>query len=534
MPSGVDSILTMRWAKNKALKKRQGGHGMKILDNRLNPPRHPGLILACVCACTVLVVGLVAATNLAVPILASSSLHPSSSELLWIVDIYVILFACLVIPGGAAGDRFGRKGILIAGLVTFAVGASISAASVNVTSLLLGRAITGVGAALVLPNCVGVLVHATAPDRRVHGLAIWGMTTGLGGLVGNIAGGALLAAGSWRALFWGIVPFALLLALWTSLAVQRSERSPRGLDPAGTILLVAAMVALLIGIIGGPEYGWNSSVVITAFTFSVILGAIWVAVELKVRHPVLDPRLFRILLLSTASLGMLVLFFGSFGLFYLNASLLQYGRGYSVLQAGFAIVPISIPMMFGTRFVPDLVKRIGIPATLSAAFLAVSIGLFGLASAVYQPYLAYAAWLVLIGVGIALALPCLTAEITSALPAEQAGVAGGLQSATRELGSALGVAIVGTVLTESFTRHLPVNFQQHAVPHTVADAIAAAPNQQAAIISAFVSGAQSALHVASIITFLIGILVVAATFRASRHLPDQGLNAAGSTTAPNR
>lgn len=182
MPSGVDSILTMRWAKNKALKKRQGGHGMKILDNRLNPPRHPGLILACVCACTVLVVGLVAATNLAVPILASSSLHPSSSELLWIVDIYVILFACLVIPGGAAGDRFGRKGILIAGLVTFAVGASISAASVNVTSLLLGRAITGVGAALVLPNCVGVLVHATAPDRRVHGLAIWGMTTGLGGL----------------------------------------------------------------------------------------------------------------------------------------------------------------------------------------------------------------------------------------------------------------------------------------------------------------------------------------------------------------
>lgn len=502
--------------------------------NTVNPSRYPGLILACVCACTVLVVGLVAAINLAVPILASNSLHPSSSELLWIVDAYVVLFACLVIPGGAAGDRFGRKGILIAGLVTFAAGAAISAASANVTSLLLGRAITGVGAALVLPNCVGVLVHATAPDRRGRALAIWGMTTGLGGLVGNIAGAALLTAGSWRTLFWAIVPFALLLALWTALAVQRSSRSPRSLDPAGTVLLVAAIVALLIGIIGGPEYGWNSTVVITAFTVSVILSAIWVAVELRVRYPVLDPRLFRILLLSTASLGMLVLFFGSFGLFYLNASLLQYGRGYSVLQAGLAIVPISVPMLLGTRIVPDLVKRIGIPATLTTAFLAISIGLFGLASAAYQPYLVYAAWLVLIGIGIALALPCLTAEITSALPTEQAGVAGGLQSATRELGSALGVAIVGTTLTESFTRHLPANLQQGSVPHTVADAVAAAPAQQTAILNAFVSGAQSALHVASVVTLLVGILVVAATFRASRRLSDQSLNAASSTSAPNR
>ncbi|MGG0171711.1 MFS transporter [Paenibacillus dokdonensis] len=494
--------------------------------------KRPGLVLACVCACTILVVGLVAAINLAVPMLAASGLHPSSSELLWIVDAYVVVFACLVIPGGAAGDRFGRKGVLIAGLVTFAAGASISAASASVTSLLLGRAITGVGAALVLPNGVGVLVHATVPERRTRAIAIWGAMTGMGGLIGNIAGAALLTTGSWRILFGAIVPIALLCAFWTSLVVRRSSRSPRSLDPAGTALLVAATFALLIGIIEGPERGWSSAIVSAAFVASVVLGAAWVVVELRVRHPLLDPRLFRSPLLSTVSLGMLVMFFGSFGLFYLNASLLQYGRGYSVLQAGFAIVPMTVPMLIGAQFVPNLVRRIGIPATLSAAFLAIGIGLSGLTTAVNQPYLVYAAWLFLIGVGFALALPCLTAELTAALPAEQAGVAGGLQSATRELGSALGVAVVGTVLTESFTRHLPANLQ-HAeqIPRTVAEAVAAAPAQQAAIIDSFTTGAESALQVASVVTLIAGILVVAAAFQASRRRSEQSSTIMDSTAS---
>ncbi|RED35101.1 MFS transporter [Paenibacillus sp. VMFN-D1] len=493
--------------------------------------RHPELVLACVCACTILVVGLVAAINLAVPMLAASGLHPSSSELLWIVDAYVVVFACLVIPGGAAGDRFGRKGVLIAGLVAFAAGAAFSAASASVPVMLIGRAITGVGAALVLPNCIGVLVHATAPERRGGALAIWGAMSGMGGLVGNIAGAALLTTGSWRFLFAAIVPVALLCALGVTLTVRRSSRSARTLDPAGTVLLVAATVALLIGIIEGPEQGWSSAVVITAFAASVVLSAVWVVVELRTRQPLLDPRLFRIPMLSGASLGMLVMFFGSFGLFYLNASLLQYGRGYSVIQTGLAIVPMTVPMMLGARFVPGLVKRIGIPLTLSAAFLAIGIGLLGLSFAANQPYVVYAAWLVLIGIGFTLALPCLTAEITAALPSEQAGVAGGLQSATRELGSALGVAVVGTVLTASFTRHLPATLQhQDPIPRTVSEAVEAASNQHAAIIDAFTTGADTALRVASVVTLLAGVLVIAVATQASRQSRERKAAATAAAT----
>jgi hypothetical protein len=139
---------------------------------------HTAMVLACVSACTVLVVGFVASINLAVPLLAASGLHPSSAELLWIVDAYVVMFACLVIPAGAAGDRFGRKGLLLAGLAVFALGAALSAVSPDVAALLLGRVVTGVGAACVLPNSLALLIHATPPAKRAGSIAVWAACRG--------------------------------------------------------------------------------------------------------------------------------------------------------------------------------------------------------------------------------------------------------------------------------------------------------------------------------------------------------------------
>lgn len=471
--------------------------------------RREQLVLVAVCVCTILVVGFVAAINLAVPLLAGSALRPDASQLLWIVDAYVIVFACLVIPAGAGGDRFGRKGALITGLIVFAIGAGVSATASDVTVMLVGRIVSGAGAALVLPNCVGVLVHATRPERRRSALAVWGAISGMGGVIGNTAGAALLQGGSWRALFWGVVPVALISAIGVAVIARRSDRTFRNLDPAGTLLLVAASVALLGGIIEAPERGWTSPVVLTAFGLTVLLGVAWVLVELRVTHPLLDPRLFRAPLLTSASVGMLVTWFGSFGLFYLNASLLQYGRGFSVLQAGFATLPIALPIIVGSRFMPRLVRRIGIPVTLAAGFVAISAGLFGLASATRAPFVVYALWLVVLGVGFALTLPTLTAELTAGLPAEQAGVAGGLQSATRELGSALGIAVVGTITVAVFAQHLPAALQRHdPVPHTVAEALRLAPTHAGAITDAFVSGAGTALEVGAAVTLVAGALVV--------------------------
>ncbi|MEW2567423.1 MFS transporter [Streptomyces sp. NPDC047070] len=490
------------------------------LEATRRPARRSGPVLACVSVCTALVVGFVAAINLAVPQLAASSLRPTSSNLLWIVDAYVVVFACLVIPAGAAGDKYGRKGVLMAGLGTVAFGAVVSAVAPNVPIMLIGRAVTGLGAACVLPNCFGVLLHATAPERRPHALAVWAAASGIGGVVGNVGGGAVLSTGSWRTLFLSVALIAVCCLAWTARTAPRSARSERTLDLPGTLLFVAAVVALLTGIIEGPEQGWGSTVVLTAFACGVLLGLCWVRVELRVPCPMLDPRLFRSPALGAAALGMTVTFFGNFGLFYVNASLLQYGRGFSVLEAGLGIIPLTVPLLLGTRHVPGLIRRIGTPATLAAAFALTGTGLLGLSYASTMAYPVYAAGLFVIGLGIMLAAPCLTAQIASALPVERAGIAGGLQSATRELGSALGVAVVGTVLTAGFTHHLPADLGRHVpVPRTVQEALTLSPADRTGVTEAFVHGADTALRVAALVVLLAGALVAAGSRRVHRAAP---------------
>jgi EmrB/QacA subfamily drug resistance transporter len=450
--------------------------------SRDRPVSQRGL-LAVMCACVVLVVGMVASVNLAVPMLAASTLHPSASALVWIVDTYVIFFACLVIPGGAAGDRFGRKGVLIAALALFAVGALLSATAPNLAILLVSRAITGVGAAAVLPNTLAVLLHAVPAERANAAIATWAAMTGIGGVVGNVGGGAVLSTGSWRWLFAAAAPIALALAALVGLHTPVSPRHDRRLDLLGTVLLVGASVALLLGIVQGPEAGWGSAVVIAGFVGAAVLFVVWALVELKVAHPLLDPRLFRVAGLRSACLGMTAIFFGMFALFYVNASFLQYGKGFSVLHTGLGILPLTVPIILGARHVGRLSQRIGLDATVALAFVFVGCGLLGLSTSDPRtPYAGYAAWLVVVGIGVTLALPTLSAAISRSLPPAQAGVGAGLQATTREFGSALGVAVIGTVL----------NARSHG--HDVA--------------AEFVSGMDFGLRVIGVTVLVLGALVL--------------------------
>ncbi|MFG1795945.1 MFS transporter [Nocardia sp. NPDC049149] len=475
-------------------------------------------LLAVMCACVVLVVGMVAAINLAVPMLAASTLHPSASALIWIVDTYVIFFACLVIPGGAAGDRFGRKGVLLTGLLLFAVGALISAVAPNVAVLLIGRAITGVGAAAVLPNTLAILMHAVPAARKAPTIAVWASMSGIGGILGNVGGGAVLSGGSWRWLFVAAVPISLVLAAVVGRVAPVSARHDRRLDLPGTLLLVGASVALLLGIVQGPEAGWGSAVVIGGFVCAAVLFVGWTIVELKVEHPLLDPRLFRLPGLRSACLGMTAIFFGMFALFYVNASYLQYVKGFSVLQTGLGVIPLTVPIILGTRHVGRLAHRIGLDATVALAFACVGGGLLGLSTSTAQsPYLAYAAWLVVTGIGVTLALPTLSAAIAGSLPHAQAGVGAGLQATTREFGSALGVAVIGTVLTARFVDAMPSDIRAGHDPHTVAQALAVTTADRANdVVAAFVSAADLGFRVMGVIVLVLGALVVGESLLARR------------------
>jgi MFS family permease len=467
-------------------------------------------VLAAASTCAALVVGFVAAVNLALPPLAGSELHPSAAALLWTVDAYVLVFACLVIPGGAAGDRFGRKGVLLAGLVAVAVGASVSALAPSVAVLVAGRVLAGVGAAAVLPNTLACLVHATPPPRRPAAIAVWASATGLGGVVGNVGGGAVLVAGGWRWLFVAAAAAAVVEVVVVALAVPVSSRTSRPLRPLATALITAGTLAVLLGIIEGPERGWTDPLVLVAFVAAVACYAGWARTELRADRPLLDPRLLAIPRLRGAALGMTVAFFGLFALFYVNASLLQYGRGFSAFVTGLGILPMSLPMLVVPRFVPRLAARVGATATVATAFTLIGGGLVGLGLLVTAPYAAYAVGLVVVGTGCAVALPQLSRQMTEALPDEQAGVAGGLQSTTRELGSALGVAVVGTVTTSAFAAALPAG-----APHTVAAAFAVAPH--AAVLAAFTRASAIGLVTVGIATLVSGALVIAQSI--NRALP---------------
>lgn len=414
-------------------------------------PGTPGLSRAALyvlCACVLVAQGMVAAINLLIPQLAASSLHPSSSELLWAVDAYVIVFAGLLIPAGALGDRYGRKGALLAGLGLFAAGAATSALAATPAVLIAGRGVCGAGAALIMPATMSLLVSLSPPARRTQALAGWTLAAGLGGLAGNVAGGLAGQFLTWRALFWAMGPLAALLALVVARLTPRSpERSKSAPDPVGSLLLTAALTALVYGIIEGPPRGWGSAHVLTAFGLGAVLLTAFVVHGLRAAKPLLDPRIFASPVLRAGTLGIATGFFGLFALFYVNSQYLQYVKGFPVGLAGVAIVPLTVGMAVMPKAGARWQDRHGMRPVAGGGLALIGAGLLLVSTAdAGTPYALYAVYLLVISAGTGLCAPALTAAVLVGLPTHRSGLGSGLNTAAREIGAALGVAVVGTVL----------------------------------------------------------------------------------------
>jgi EmrB/QacA subfamily drug resistance transporter len=420
------------------------------------PTVTPRRAVAVVAPAVVLVIALVAAVNLAIPEIRASGLHPSVSQTAWIVDSYTLVFACLLIPAGALGDRFGRKRGMLIGLALFALGSTLAGLAPSAGVLMAGRALSGVGAAFVLPATLAVTLAQLTPPQRPRAVALWSALTGVGGVVGNVGGGAAIQLGGWRLLFWAGVPVAVAAAALVAAQVpdQPPHRDP--VDAAGGVLLTLGSVLLLYGIIDGPALGWGSAAVIGALAASVAVLAAFTARELRAGHPMLNPRLFGLAGVRVGAIGIVALFFALFGLFYVNAQYLQEVKGYSALLTGVCILPVALVMPWTSARSVALAARMGPRVTIVGGLLtvAVAIGLLSLASA-DTPYPIYGLLLALVGGGMGLAMPPLSGMVVHAVPASHAGVGAGLNSTTRELGSALGVAVLSTFLSTGFSDHLP-------------------------------------------------------------------------------
>ncbi|MEV8318728.1 MFS transporter [Streptomyces sp. NPDC059900] len=398
------------------------------------------------CACVLVAQSMVAAINLLIPQLSSSSVHPSPAELLWTVDAYVIVFAGLLIPAGALGDRYGRKGALLCGLGLFAAGAAVSSLATGPAQLIAGRGVSGAGAALIMPATMSILVRTASPGQRPRAIASWALAAGLGGFAGNAFGGMIGQYLPWRALFWLMVPLAALLALAVARTTPLTETSAgAAVDPLGAALLTGGLFAVLFGIIESPMYGWTSARILVAFALGAALLGAFTAHALRSRAPLLDPRVFRSRRLRAASLGTAASFFGLFSLFFVNSQYLQYVKGYGAARAGLAIIPLTAGMIL----VPKLAARwSGSPRPLvGGGLLLIGLGLLGASTAgAGTPYAAYTCWLLVISAGTGLSMPALALGVVTSLPPHQAGLGSGLGTSAREIGAALGVAVTGTVL----------------------------------------------------------------------------------------
>ncbi|QCC86143.1 MFS transporter [Desulfovibrio desulfuricans] len=474
-------------------------------------------------ACAALVFGLGASLNLAVDRIATSPLQPSASQVLWIVDTYLVVFGCLLIPSGALGDRFGRKAALMAGLLLLAAGSALSLAS-TIPWLLCGRGVAGAGAALILPNSLALLVQSMEGVAQRRAIAVWTGMGGLGGALGNILGGLVLQFFDWQALFAFAIPLALVAWLLAGYLVPRRAGQPNPIDVPGTFVLLCGVFTLLKALIDGQHAGWVSAPVLALFAATFVFAVLFVLVERHRQHPLIDPQIFRNRRLGAGMLGVAFSFIGMYSVFFLNGQYLMSAKEYSPIFVGLSILPMCAVMFWLSPRSLWVAKYLGSRATVGLGMLALALGLYLLSLCTPDTgYLFYAFAVSVIGVGSSLSNPLLSLGILASLPPGKSGMASGLNSFTREIGGAVGIALFGSLLGNALTARLipePQGLAKlaspagHAVQQTISAHLAvlrhtgADPALLHAAQWAFTNAMAEALHVVFALTVAATILVV--------------------------
>ena len=419
------------------------GDGAGAADGR----RYVVLAVLCLALLMIGIDGTV--VNVALPTLVRE-IGASSTELQWIVDAYTIIFASFLLIAGNTGDRLGRRRCFVAGLAVFLGGSLVCSLVDTPTALILARGVQGSGAALVMPATLSILVNVfTEPGERARAIALWAGVSGLGVAIGPLLGGYLLEHFWWGAIFLVNVPIGVV-AIVATLAVvpeTRDEHAPR-LDLLGTVLSTVGLLALLYGIIEGPSKGWGEPLIVAAFVVAAVLLTLFVLWERRTDHPILDVSFFANPRFTAASIAVTLVFFAMFGALFFVSQYLQFVLAYTPLQSGARLLPVAAALMVTAPVSARLVGRFGTKriVTLGLVLVAAALLLFSRVT-VTSGYPLVAAVLTIVGIGMGLAMAPATDSIMGSLPPEKAGVGSAMNDTTREIGGALGVAILGSVIT---------------------------------------------------------------------------------------
>jgi EmrB/QacA subfamily drug resistance transporter len=412
-------------------------------------------ILAVLCTSLMIVIIGNTSLNVALPTL-QRELDASTSSLQWMVDSYALVFAGLLFTAGTLGDRFGRKGALQAGLVVFLFGTVLASTADTSGMVITSRAIMGIAAAFVMPSTLSILTNVFPAHERPKAIAVWAGISGGGAAIGPVASGFLLEHFYWGSVFLVNVPMILIALVLGAILVPKSkDPEEQPLDLVGAGLSIIGLVSLVYAIIEGPHKGWTSAITLGTFALSVASLAAFAAWERRAAYPMLDLQLFRDRRFSIASGGMTLTFFAMFGTFFLVAQYFQLVLGYSPLRTGLLQLPMAVVMMSIAPQVPKAVARFG-----AHRVVPVGLSLVGLGLAVFSQvdidtsiWFIYAAILPL-AAGMATTMTPLTTLIMSSVPLGKAGVGSAMNDTTRELGGALGVAVLGSLVTSKYVASL--------------------------------------------------------------------------------
>jgi EmrB/QacA subfamily drug resistance transporter len=475
------------------------------------------------------VVSAVSSLNVALPDIARD-LHATQTQLQWIVDAYAVVFAGLLLLAGALGDRVGRRPVLLAGLGVFSAAAASGLLVDGPGGLIAARAAMGVGAAAIMPSTLSILTGSFPEDRRDRAVSIWAGVAGGSALLGLLVSGLLLEAFAWNSVFAFTALLGVLGLVVAARVAPDSKLDRARLDLAGGLLSTLALSTLVFAIIEGPERGWGDPLTLASFAAAAVLGGCFLAWELRRDEPLLDPRLFRLPGFGAGTVSITVQFFAFFGFVFVLLQYLQFVLGYTPLEAGLALAPMAVLMMGISPRVPRLLERFGPARVAPPGLLLMAAGFAVFSTAgTDSGYLLVLAGLVLLGVGMALATTPATAAIVASLPAAKQGVASAVNDAAREVGGALGIAVLGSALADRYRAGIPEHISgapsqladaaHQALPAALAVAERLGPRGAALAAqaqSAFVDGLGAAMVLAAGATAAAAIFVL---WRAPRERP---------------
>lgn len=415
--------------------------------------RRRRMLVLAICCTSLFVVSLDnTIVNLALPSI-QRDFDASVSALQWTIDAYTLTIACLLMLAGSTGDRIGRRRVFQTGLVLFGIGSLLCSVAPDVGSLIAFRALQAIGGSMLNPVAMSIITNTfTDRQERARAIGVWGGVLGVSMALGPVVGGVLVDSVGWRSIFWINVPIVVAAVVLAARFVPES-RAPRArrFDPYGQVFVILALGGVTFGIIEGPGHGWGSPLIVGCFVVAAVATVLFVVVESRRRDPLIDPRFFRSAPFSGATVTAVCAFAALAGFLFLNALYLQNVRGFSPLHAGL----LTLPMAVMTGLLPPLAGRLvgsrgpripllvgGAGITLAALILMVVIGND---TPIGLLVLAY----VVFGIGFGMVNAPITNTAVSGMPNTQAGVAAAVASTSRQVGSAMGVAVLGSLVMSS-------------------------------------------------------------------------------------